>query len=477
MRLLSSSSRVLPVVVSALGVAAVLLGSPRASADPISLAAPCGDNPLFCEAAGPLKFDKTDALPIQWSFDTGWVPSGSPVEVHIWADVWANTHVALAGDLVTSWPDALVLEAPGNKEGGDFGFHYGADFGAQGMVSIKVAGQTYSWTGDIPYVPQFDLEVKDHKIFDAWAHDPGVKLSGLTQPQKIASVGLKDIIGGIPGLDGGFELEVALQLDATYTTDRVVVATTDGVVVDGGPITAADGKSSVKYLSGPSIELDVHPEGTVKYDGILHLVPAFYISVLGQDWQIPVADIPIAFPITDTTWKFDPQRVHVPLPDLVLPKTKIDFGDVEVGQKLLLPYSLWNAGEAKVSATISSSDPDVFPPWDTQLDVDTTVTVDSAVRFIPNKPGYFTAHLSVASNDPSDPLQIVELTGHALRTPLPVAVEEDDSTPPNEVAGCGCHTASEHGSTEGGLGATGLLVALAVVRRRRARDTRAVRPG
>ena len=477
MRLLTSSSRVLSALVSALGVVAVLLASPRAAADPPIVATPCGDDPLYCESGGPLKFDKIDALPIQWSFDTGWVPSGSPVQVHIWADIWANTHVALAGRLVSSWPDALTLEVPGSKEGGDFGFHYGADFGAQGMVTIKVAGQSYSWTGDIPYIPQFDLQVKESKIFEAWAYEPGVKLSGLTTPQKIASVGLKDIIGGIPGLDGGFELDIAMQLDATYTTNQIVVTTTDGVPVEGGPITSAGGKSSAKYLSGPSMELDVHPEGTVSYDGILHLVPTFYISVLGQDWKIPVADIPIPFPITDTKWVFDPQRVHVPLPDLVLPKTKIDFGDVEIGQKVLLPYSLWNAGEAKVAAMIESSDPAVFPPWDTQLDVESTLTVDTAVRFMPTQPGYFTAHLTVASNDPSDPIQIIELRGNALRSTINFpTIDEDDPTPLDEVAGCGCRTASDHDSTEGGLGIAGLLLAIAVVRRRRVRDARVLRP-
>jgi MYXO-CTERM domain-containing protein len=469
MRLLASSSRILPALVSALGAAAVLLASPRASADPPILATACADDPLYCER-GPIKFDRTDALPIQWSFDTGWVPQSSPLQVHIWADIWANTHVSLSGDLVSSWPEALVLEAPGNKEGGDFGFHYGADFGAQGKVSINIAGKNYSWTGDIPYIPQFDLQVKDHKVFEAWGYDPGVKLSGLTNPQKIASVGLKDIIGGIPGLDGGFELDIAMQLDATYTTDQILVTTTEGAPAEGGPITGAQPKSSIKYLSGPSIELDVHPEGTVSYDGILHLVPAFYISVLGQSWQIPVADIPISFPITDTKWVFDTQRVHVPLPDLVLPKTQIDFGDVEVGQKALAAYSLWNAGEAKAAAAITSSDPDNFPPWDTQLDVDASITVDSAVRFIPKKPGFFTAHLVVASNDPSDPVQIIELRGNALRTrfPAPVPDEEDDSAI-DEVAGCGCRTASSADSTRGGFGAAGLLFAAALLRRRRSR--------
>ncbi len=473
MRLLaSSSSRVLPFLVSALGVAAVLLSSTRAEADPTILATPCDDDPLYCER-GPIHFDRIDALPIQWSFDTGWVPQGSPLQVHIWADIWANTHVALEGSLVSSWPDALVLEAPGSKEGGDFGFHYGAAFGAQGKVSINIAGKDYSWTGDIPYLPQFDLQVKDNQAFDGWAYEPGVKLTGITAPQKIASVGLKDIIGGIPGLDGGFELDIAMQLDATYTTEQIIVTTTEGAPVEGGPITGPAGKSSIKYLSGPSIELDVHPEGNVSYDGTLHLVPAFYISVLGQDWQIPIADIPISFPITDTRWVFDNQRVHVPLPDLVLPKTKIDFGDVEVGQKALAPYSLWNAGEAKVAAMISSSDPANFPPWDTQVDVDPSLTMDSAVRFMPTKSGLFTAHLIVASNDPSDAIQIIELRGNALQgaTPPPPP-EEEETLPLDEVAGCGCRAASSAASTEGGLGAASLLFAAAVVRRRRVRGAR-----
>jgi MYXO-CTERM domain-containing protein len=260
-----------------------------------------------------------------------------------------------------------------------------------------------------------------------------------------------------------------MQLSATYTTEKIVVTDLDGNPVEGGPITSKDGKSSTKYLSGPSMELDVHPEGVVKYDGILHLVPAFYISVLGQNWQIPIADIPIAFPITDTKWVFDKQRVHFPLPDLVLPTTTINFGDVEIGQKSLVAYSLWNAGEAKVAAMISSSDPELFPPWDTQLDVDPGVTMDSAVRFIPTKPGLFTAHLVVASNDPSDPLQIIELRGNVLQTAdhLPTVEEDTDPTPLDEVAGCGCRTASDHDSSRGALGAASLAVAIALLRRRR----------
>src|SRR5206468_3866389 len=122
----------------------------------------------------------------------------------------------------------------------------------------------------------------------------------------------------------GFELDVAMELEATYVTDQIVIATTDGQVVSGGPITMQGGQTFTPYLSGPSIELDIHPEGTVDYNGVLHMIPSFFVKLLGQSWSIPVADIPIPFPITKNKWIFDSQRVHVPLPDLVLPKTTID---------------------------------------------------------------------------------------------------------------------------------------------------------
>jgi MYXO-CTERM domain-containing protein len=448
---------------SALASVAALVVPARALAYDV-LAAPCLDSPLTC-GSGAVTFTKVDALPIQWNFDTGWVPQGSPVQVHVWADVWANTHVTLAGALETSWPAVMTLEAPGKKEGGDFGFHYGADFGAQGKVQISVLGQNYSWTGDIPYVPQFDLEVKADQVFDAWGYAPGVKIGGVTMPQQIASVGLSSIIGGsIPGIDGGFALDVAVELDATYVTERVVVNTTDGKEVGGGPFTTQDGQSSTSYINGPSIELDVHPEGTVNYDGVVHLIPTFYVTLLGKKWQIPIVDIPIAFPITKTDWIFDAQRVHFPLPDLALVEDEIDFGEVEVGQKKLMPYQLWNAGEAVAAAAMSSSNPAIFPVYDTSTNVDPGATNQVAVRFIPEKAGVFTAQLLVASNDPNAPMQTLLLKGTGKGLPMePPAM---DGPQVGDPSGCGCRTAGEEGRGAP-LPALALAAALGLARRRR----------
>jgi MYXO-CTERM domain-containing protein len=467
-------SRLALAAASALAACTLFTPRPAAAGGYDVLAQPCGLNPLTCGLGG-VKFEKSDTLPIQWSFDTGWVPQGSPLQVHLWADVWANTHVNLAGSLQNAWPTAMMLEAPGNKEGGQFGFHYGADFGAQGKITISVLGKSYSWQGDLPYLPQFDLEVQADKTFDAWGFDPGVKISGQTTPQKIAQVSIGDIVGGsIPGIDGGFELDVAVELAATYKTDRVVLGMIDGADVTGGPITSEGGTSAATYVNGPNLEIDIHPEGTVNYDGIVHLIPAFYVSLLGYDWQIPVADIPISFPITESNWIFDTQRVHFPLPDLAVDVTALDFGEVTVGESKSMQYQLWNAGEALAAASMTTSDPGVFPLFQTSAALAAGKTTQATVSFVPQDAGPFTGTLMVTSNDPNAPLQIVQLKGNAKEKPVPPP-EPDAGAPPGETdtavaseeGNCACRAAGESGGGSSGVAGLAVAVAALVMRRRR----------
>lgn len=453
---------------SPLALLVTLASSPASAYD--VLAAPCKVDPGTCEIA-PIAFDHKDALPVEFDFDTGWVPANSPLQVHIWAGVFANTHVSLSGALETTWPKALGLRTPGDPGGGNVGFHYGVDVGAQGKIEVEIAGQKYTWTGDIPYFPQFDFQVEASAPFDAWGFPPGMSVSGKTQQQTLAEVSIADLVGAsIPGIDGGFNLDVAMELKTTYATTQIVLETTDGKPVQGGPITSDDGVSSMAYLSGPSVEVDVHPEGTVDYDGVLHLIPEFYIDLLGQHWDIPIADIPISFPITKTDWIFDKQRVHVPLPDLVVSTKQIDFGDVEVGQKNLETYNLWNAGEAGAIVSMISSDPDAFEVFDFSADIASNETKDSAVRFVPKANGDFQATIYIGSNDPSDPVQEIIVKGRGYGGPT---AAPSDGASVTEPAGCACSAVgSDRGSGGGEAGAVlfalGAAAITRITRRRRA---------
>ncbi len=463
-------SRFTRPLATALALGAALVATAPAAAHAYVLATPCTSAPLTCGTAA-IAFSQVDALPIQFNFDTGWVPQGSPVQVDIVANVWASTHVSLTGSLVTSWPATLTLAAPGDPAegalGGDFGFHYGADFAAQGQVDITVAGQTYSWLGNLPYVPQFNLEVLADQPFDAWGYAPGVTLSSTTQPQQIASIDLSSIIGGsIPGIDGGFALDVAVELDATYVTDSLAIATTDGTPVAGGPITTPGGESSVPFLNGGYIELDVHPEGTVNYNGVVHVIPTFWVSLLGQQWNIPIVDVPLPFPITATSWSFTPERVHVPLPDLAISVQELDFGDVTVGTNRTLQYQLWDAGEAQAAATMKTSDALTFPLVDESAGIAPGGTYLAGVQFIPQAAGPFSGQIVIASNDPKTPTQIVLLQGVGVEPAILLPLPEPEPAVAKE-SGCGCRTAGEGG---GGLGGAVAFAAMVVARRRRSQS-------
>ncbi|MDI3284597.1 DUF1573 domain-containing protein [Polyangium sp. 15x6] len=427
------------------------------------VAVDCDVDPDWCKTA-PIAFSHSDSLPIEWSFDTGWVPANSPLQVHVWAGVYATTRVSLKGALETSWPEALLLRAPGNPDGGLLSYHYGVELGAQAQLHVKIAGIPYDWVGDIPYVPQIDFQVEGEEIFDAWGFHPGATLSSKTQPQTIIEVGLSDIIS-IPSVfvDGGLKVDVQMELAATYTTERIVVESAEGKGVKGGDITEEGGETKAEYLNGPSIDLDVHPEGNIDYDGIIHLIPGMWVELLGQNFSFDLVDIPITFPITQTTWSFPKQRVHVPLPDVVLPKAEIDFGEVEVGQKSLESFSVWNAGEARAKVTIVSSSPELFPAWDPSLDIEPGVTADTAVRFMPRKNGPFEATLFIASNDPNDPVQEIVLKGVGFGGP--VAPSEDIS----QESGCACRAAGSDAPTPApaGLALTALAGVAALVRRTR----------
>ncbi|WP_437976277.1 choice-of-anchor D domain-containing protein [Sorangium sp. So ce295] len=434
--------RALPCV-----AAAFALFAPAAASAYDSLAVPCADDPLQC-ARGPLTFRRKDAIPLELDFDTGWVPPGSPLQVNLGAAVYADTQVSLSGALEASWPEALALKAPGAPDGGAFSCDYGLDVSAQGRISISVLGQDFDWTGDIPYVPQIDLQVHAREQFDAWGWEPGITLESSTALQRIASVSLGDLIGGsIPGIDGRFELDIAMDVAARYTTHRVAIETLDQATVSGGDITSEGGASSVDYVGGPSVELNVRPEGSVRYDGTLHLVPAFGVSLLGRSWSIPLADIPLAFPLTEHEWVFESERVHVPLPDLALDKQEIDFGAVEVGQANVELVRLSNAGEALLDAVVTTDDAESFELADAALGIDPETEIDFAIRFAPKASGAFAATVLVESNDPDRPLQMIAVRGIGVGEPEAPAGGGDLA---EEDGGCACRAAG--GAPRGSAG-------------------------
>lgn len=442
-------------------------------------AAYCSETDKQCETA-PMAFAKEVALPVQGGFDTGWVPAGSPLQVHLFAQLYANSFVNLQGNLVTTWPDALQLDAVPEPGLGDFGIHYGFEIGAQAHIEITVLGQTFQGTFDIPYFPQFDFQVHESTAFDPWAFD-GVSVDGSTEQATIAQVSATDFIGlDIPGLDGGFALDTYVDLEATYRTTTIKVTrvgSEDGV--PGGDITAEGETTSDVYANETSIDYEVTPAGEVVYDGILHLVPSFYISVIGQDFSIPIVDIPIPFNFVDKDWIFDPVTIHDTFPDIALGEgapseddptapVVIDLGDLEIGDHKSVEVPIANAGEAELAGTADASPTADFDVTVTggDLSIEPGAAASLSIAVSPNVAGDKVATVVVSSNDPDEPARVVELHAH-VSEPEDFGEGGDGPGPSTDVneaipqgGGCACEVGATSLRGGGGLGA-GLALAVA----------------
>ena len=180
----------------------------------------------------------------------------------------------------------------------------------------------------------------------------------------------------------------------------------------------------------------------------------------------------------------------MPLPDLALPVTVLDFGQVYVGENKVMQYQLRNAGEAEAAATMTTSDALTFPLLDENVVLAPGQTYHAGVEFIPPKGGPFSAQIVVASNDPKTPSQIVVLKGVGVEPvmnnppppPPPPASDgsggsggsdSSDSPSVGEPSSCNCRAAGSSGG-DGALGlAAAALGALALaLRSRRARARR-----
>lgn len=457
-----------PLPIAAAVVAAASLLTASAAAQEPVLAKACEEGGLTCMTA-PLVFEHAEHLPIEFDFDTGWVPANSDLQVRLQALLAATTRMSLRGDLVAEWPHAeeagaLNLRTPGRVDGGVMNYHYGLFVSAEGKVTISIWPFNYTWQGPIPYVPQIDFQVMDEHVFDAWAFE-GTSSSTITEEVTLAQVDISSLIGvSIPGISGGFELNAAVELEVYYQHTEIDIqhllgGESDGQVA-GGAIISEDDETHAFLGLQPFEDYLVTAQGTVDYDGVLHLIPAFYVSLLGQNWSIPIADIPIPFQITETEWTFNPARLRVPLPYLKLDVEDVDFGDVVVGSETFRTFAVENVGLHTLATDLSLGSVDHFALYDSSLELEPEDKLQPVVRFVPATVGEHQTTLLLTSNDPAAPLRMITLHGNAVEPELPTPApggQQADSD-------CGCEVA-------GGTGRYGwsvlAMVMLVGLRRRR----------
>lgn len=397
-----------------------------------------------------IAFSHRDMLFSAIDLDSGWVPSGSPLQVRFAVRVAGETDVDLSGQLVSEWPIPVMTSAVGTPGGGRFGIDYGIEIIAQIRFDVTVAGIRYSWSGDIPVLPAElrDLVARDEAVFDPWVlpgADPRpITLYDETASVRVLNVGLGSFIP-IPGVDGGFEVRAAIALGATYQTHRILVTPGEDVITEELQI--------FRMLSpeggyGPGLGVTVLPEGELRWEGGVVLRPGLYIDVLGTRFDLTIAEIPLTLLELMGATRFEPAEVYVPFGDLrIEPGARVDFGAVAAGEEETRTITLHNEGDGVLEVEVQAPGPP-FVVESGRYTLPPSSRVSFPVGFSPTDGGARSAMLLVRSSDPDACVTTVLLDGEGLGM-LPVDAGAGDAAPadagigaPSLPGGCGCRAGS-----------------------------------
>lgn len=348
---------------------------------------------------------------------------------------------------------------------------------------------SFDMTSLINYLPdsQFYYYATGTKAFPTWGFTTvenqvtgtdldSSKLIGVTFEQIASWFGLS--IADYAA--GEFSLHAATDSKFTYQTTQVNIT-------QATPLTIGyqDGTTEYPIEGGDEVTLQLATKGIIRYEGTLQL--KFNIGLtsvagfpLSANYAIDVYETPYGSDNVPVT--FPAQTVKIPIPNVFVPSSTLDFKDVPTGTKSAdQSVEIENTGKLGALLQFSSDDP--------QFEVSTGSATMNAedvyvlkVKFKPTKSGLQQGTITVTSNDPDEPIQTIKVRGNGVGEDLP---PEDDagtggSGPSNEGGaadtvydpgasndgGCGCTTApTGYGNAIAGLALAGL--GLAFLRRKR----------
>lgn len=383
-------------------------------------------------------------------FDSGWVPSGSPLQVRVTFRLAGETELDVGGTPTAQWPTPIELRVPGRPGTGNFRIDYGMETHAYFRFDVEVAGIRYTFEDeiDIPFLPA-DLRFAAEQVFDPFLLPPSepVRLADRTERFSLVEVDLAGSIG-IPGVGGGFRLDTEGELRAAYQTTTIVVDEAPAIFMDDeyAPLVPGDDGDF-----GPGMDVAIHPEGVLDYDGAMVFFPTVFLDVVGTGFDFALAEIPVDIVSLSNDVVFDDVIVHVPLPDLVTPGP-VDFGEVPVGELAEAIVRIENEGEAPLEVQLEIARGGPFALTDTRLTIPPRSNVATALRFRTMDAGPVMSSLDLRTNDPDSPLVMVPLSATSVVVVPDAGPMFDDAGPMFDAGpdaahapgyaggGCGCET-------------------------------------
>lgn len=221
------------------------------------------------------------------SYDTGWQPAGSPVQVRFAVTAKSMMSAKLRGKARLASGSLLYVGDPG-------GGQLKMDIGYQLEAKLKISKFPIDWEGAIPYLPSADYRFADDDTFTPFV------LQGSSEKPHIEDVAARKSLWStpIPGLNiplvggGTVSIKVGGKLLADLA-GRAIRTTPKGA-------TAAirhTREGQELAWTGTAREGSASYDGTFKLSGDLVISPAVEVSAPAIKWSYTLAEFPITIGI------------------------------------------------------------------------------------------------------------------------------------------------------------------------------------
>ncbi|MGQ9609334.1 MAG: choice-of-anchor D domain-containing protein [bacterium] len=111
--------------------------------------------------------------------------------------------------------------------------------------------------------------------------------------------------------------------------------------------------------------------------------------------------------------------IKVPIPDISVDPTYLDFGRVEVGKSSTKDFKIYNTGDGELQITNISSNHSNFTVINDSTKVLPGSFITVLVRFMPQSVGLKSGTITINSNDPDEPTKRVSVIGNGIPVPVP----------------------------------------------------------
>ena len=376
-------------------------------------------------------------------YDSGWVPSGSPIALRFRVVSEGATSVDMEGDSWLYWPPALTHGYTPEAESGLFLLDSEVGIAADFLVDT---GGYYSESTIFE-----DINVYDGmEWFDPWLfEDQEVNLVEIASEGSRAELFAVDfdvlqVLTAYVAVDSRTDARASFQGERITTNEQVVETTVHEEVLEAP--------------SGDTLELEAVFTGTYGAGLDIVFIPVFGIcgDFIGC---IDLAEFELPVSLVDNTFErdFEPVLIEHPLPLAVSDTTECDFGEVLVGQVATCEISLANWGALPLEGTAGILGAGEFTVFPGDIYANADLYDGLTVTFEPSVEGEQAASLILNTSDPGNEAMEIPLRGVGF------VEEEELPTISAEVGTCGCTSTP----TRGGVLGLAALLGLVALRRRR----------